>query len=232
MIDLYHWPTPNGFKITIMLEECGLPYTVIPVNITKGDQFKPEFLAISPNNRMPAIVDHAADGGPLSLFESGAILMYLAEKTGRFMPSTTHGRYEVLQWLFWQVAGLGPMAGQAGHFRNYAPEPLPYAVDRYTREVNRLFGVMDRRLKDRECLAGAYSIADMACWPWVRPWERLAQQIGDFPHLRLWFESIGERPAVQRAVEVGVELTKQSASAEEARKILFGQTAKSVGATD
>jgi GST-like protein len=225
MIDLHYWPTPNGFKITIMLEECALPYRLVPVNISTGEQFRAGFLAISPNNRMPAIVDHAAPGGPLSIFESGAILLYLAEKSGRFLAQDTRGRYDTLQWLFWQMGGLGPMSGQAGHFLNYAPEQVPYAIDRYTREVNRLYGVMERRLQDRDYLAGAYSIADMACWPWVRPWERYRQNLADFPRLARWFEAIGERPAAQRGIAVGAELTGQSASPEEARKVLFGQTA-------
>src|SRR5262245_44437778 len=174
MIDLYYWPTPNGYKVSIMLEETGLPYTLIPVNIGRGEQFKPEFLAISPNNRMPAIVDRApADGGaPISIFESGAILLYLAEKTRCFMPADIRGRYEVMQWVMWQMGGLGPMAGQANHFRSYAPEQIPYAIDRYTKEVNRLLGVMNIRLRDREYLAGDYSIADMMSFPWVVPIER------------------------------------------------------------
>jgi GST-like protein len=225
MIDLHFWPTPNGFKITIMLEECAVPYRLVPVNISTGEQFRPEFLAISPNNRMPAIVDHDAPGGPLSIFESGAILVYLAEKTGRFLAAQPRGRYDTLQWLFWQMAGLGPMSGQAGHFLNYAQEQVPYAIDRYTREVNRLYGVMERRLQDRDYLAGEYSIADMACWPWVRPWQRYRQDLAEFPHLARWFAAIGERPAVQRGIAVGAELTKQAAPPEEARKILFGQTA-------
>jgi GST-like protein len=192
MIDLHYWPTPNGWKITILLEETGLPYRIIPVHIGRGDQFKPDFLAISPNNRMPAIVDDDPPGGgaPVSVFESGAILVYLAEKTGQLMPSDLRGRYEVLQWVFWQMGGLGPMAGQAHHFRQYAPEPIPYAIERYTNEVNRLYGVLNKRLADREFLAGAYSIADIASWPWVLPYERQGQKIEDFPHLKRWFEAI------------------------------------------
>jgi GST-like protein len=228
MIDLYYWPTPNGFKITIMLEECGLPHRVVPVNIFKGDQFEPAFLKISPNNRMPAIVDDECEGGPISIFESGAILTYLAEKTGRFMPRELHGRYEVQQWLYWQMANLGPISGQCGHFRNYAPEPVPYAIDRYTREVNRLYGVMNTRLADREYLAGDYSIADMASWPWVRPWKRYDQKLDDFPHLKSWFARIEARPAVQKAIQVGMDWVKQQPATEEARKILFGQTAGSL----
>lgn len=231
MIDLYYWPTPNGWKITIMLEECALPYRVIPVNIGAGDQFKPDFLRISPNNRMPAIVDTGAPDGPLSIFESGAILIYLAEKTGQFMPQDLHGRSEVLQWLFWQVGGLGPMAGQLGHFRNYAQETIEYAVDRYAREYNRLLGVMERRLADREFLAGAYSIADMAAWPWVRSHERLGQPLDEFPQVKRWFDVIGARPAVQKGVDVGADL-RQNGMSEDARKVLFGQTAASTGPRD
>ncbi len=229
MIDLYYWPTPNGWKITIMLEEVGLPYTIVPVNIGRGDQFKPEFLAISPNNRMPAIVDHApADGGkPISVFESGAILLYLAEKTGRFLPADLRGRYEVIQWLMWQMANLGPMLGQAHHFRQYAPEPMAYAIERYTNEANRLYGVMDRRLGDREYLAGEYSIADMACWPWIAPHKWQGQSLDEFPNLKRWFETLQARPAVQRGFAVGAEL-RQAPMDEAAKKILFGQTAKSV----
>jgi GST-like protein len=228
MLDLHYWPTPNGWKITIMLAECGLPYRLVPVNIGKGDQFKPEVLAISPNNRMPALVDHDAPDGPLSIFESGAILIYLAEKSGRFLPTGLHARFDALQWLLWQVAGLGPMSGQAGHFRNYAPEKLPYAIDRYTNEINRLYGVMDGRLADREYLAGDYSIADMACWPWVKPYEVYGQTLDEFPNLKRWFERVGERAAVKQGIEVGAELRSQSLMSDEARKILFGQTAKSL----
>jgi GST-like protein len=228
MLDLHYWPTPNGWKITIMLAECGLPYRLVPVNIGKGDQFKPEFLAISPNNRMPALVDHDAPDGPLSIIESGAILIYLAEKSGRFLPTGLHARFDALQWLLWQVAGLGPMSGQAGHFRNYAPEKLPYAIDRYTNEINRLYGVMDGRLADREYLAGDYSIADMACWPWVKPYEVYGQTLDEFPNLKRWFERVGERAAVKQGIEVGAELRSQSLMSDEARKILFGQTAKSL----
>lgn len=231
MIDLYYWPTPNGWKITIMLEECALPYRVVPVNIGAGDQFKPDFLRISPNNRMPAIVDAGAADGPLSIFESGAILLYLAERTGQFLPQDVHGRSEVLQWLFWQVGGLGPMAGQLGHFRNYAQETIPYAVDRYAREFNRLLGVMERRLADREFLAGAYSIADMAAWPWVRSHERLGQPLDEFPQVKRWFDVIGARPAVQKGVDVGADL-RQNGMSEDARKVLFGQTAASTGPRD
>ena len=230
MIDLYYWPTPNGWKVAIMLEECGLRYKLIPVNIAEGEQFAPEFLKISPNNRMPAIVDHDVEGEPLALFESGAILLYLADKTGRFLATGTRPRYEALQWLFWQMGGLGPMAGQAHHFRQYAPETLDYAVARYTNEVNRLYGVMDKRLADREFLAGAYSIADMAAWPWVVPYERQGQDLDDFPHLKRWFESLKERPAVQKGRYLGEELRKNLADmGEKERQILFGQTAATLG---
>jgi GST-like protein len=229
MIDLHYWPTPNGWKVSIMLEETGLPYRLVPVNIGRGEQFKPDFLAISPNNRMPAIVDHDPPGGgePVSIFESGAILVYLAEKTGQFQPTDLRGRYEVLQWVMWQMGGLGPMAGQAHHFRQYAPEKLPYAIDRYTKEVNRLYGVMNKRLADREYLAGAYSIADMAAWPWVVPWKNQGQVIEEFPHLNRWFEAVKARPAVEKGFAVGSELRSTAPMDEEAKKVLFGQTAAS-----
>lgn len=229
MIDLHYWPTPNGRKVTIFLEEAGVPYRIVPVDITRGEQFSPAFLAISPNNRMPAIVDHEPKGGgaPISVFESGAILLYLAEKTGRFLPEDARGRYEVIQWLFWQMGGLGPMAGQCHHFRVYAPEKIDYAMKRYTDEVNRLYGVMDKRLSDREYLAGDYSIADMASWPWVVPWKTQGQNLDDFPHLKRWFEAISSREAVQRARAVGRELAQAPPNTmdEETRKVLFGQTA-------
>lgn len=233
MIDLHYWPTPNGWKVTIALEELGLPYAVKPVNIGRGEQFRPEFLAISPNNRMPAIVDHdRVDGGaPIAIFESGAILQYLAERTGRLAPSDVRGRYEVAQWLFWQVAGLGPMAGQAGHFRSYADVKIPYAIERYTNEVNRLYGVLDRRLADRAFIAGdEYSIADIAIFPWVVSWERQGQDLPSFPSLQRWLNAVGAREAVQRGLAVGEELTN-SGMDEEAKKILFGQTAKSTART-
>jgi GSH-dependent disulfide-bond oxidoreductase len=229
VIELHYWPTPNGWKITIMLEETGLPYRVVPVNLGQGDQFKPEFMAISPNNRMPAIVDDDPPGGgpAISIFESGAILIYLAEKTGQFLPKDLRGRMEVIQWLMWQMGGLGPMSGQAGHFRTYTAEPIPYAINRYTNEVNRLYGVMDRRLADREFLAGAYSIADMAAYPWALGWERLEQRLDDFPHMKRWLEAMTARPAVERGRAVGKDLrTAQMDDA--AKKILFGQTAASV----
>jgi GSH-dependent disulfide-bond oxidoreductase len=203
LIDLYYWPTPNGHKITLFLEEAELPYTLKPVNITKGEQFGPEFLAISPNNRMPAIVDHAPleQGAAISVFESGAILLYLADKTEQFIPGDVRGRIEVLQWLFWQVGGLGPMAGQYGHFSRFAPEKIPYAIERYVQETNRLYGVLDKRLADREYVAGAHSIADMAAYPWVVPHEMLGQNLHDFPNLKRWFEAIKSRPATTRAYE-------------------------------
>ena len=229
MIDLYYWPTPNGHKITIFLEEAGLPYTIHKVDIGKGDQFKPEFLAISPNNRMPAIIDTApADGGkPISVFESGAILQYLAEKTGKFLPADIRGRVEVMQWLFWQMGGLGPMAGQNGHFNVYAPEKIPYAIDRYTKETNRLYGVLNKRLADREFVAGAYSIADMASYPWIVPHENHKQRLEDFPHLKRWFEAIKARPAVMKAyAAAGPSYAKPMS--EDERKVLFGQTAAKV----
>ncbi len=228
MIDLYYWTTPNGHKITMALEEMGLPYTIRPINISKGDQFAPDFLKISPNNRIPAIVDHAPEGGgaPVSVFESGAILVYLAEKSGKFMPAGVRGRFEVLQWLFWQMGGLGPMAGQNHHFVQYAPEQIPYAIDRYVKETNRLYGVMNKRLADREFLAGAYSIADMAAYPWIVPWKRQQQNLDDFPNLRRWFNAIRERPATERAWAVAEKVNAtQPAVTEEGKKILFGQTA-------
>ena len=229
MIELYYWPTPNGYKITIMLEECGLPYEVKFVNIGKGDQFEPAFLKISPNNRMPAIVDTDGPGGePVSIFESGAILQYLGRKTGRFYPQDERARIEVEQWLFWQVGGLGPMAGQAHHFRNYAAEKVDYAYDRYTNEVNRLYGVMERRLQERDYLAGDYSIADMAAYPWVRPYKNQGQDLADFPALNAWFGRIRERPAVARAIAVGEEERGKLdlGTDKAAQAVLFGQRAR------
>jgi GST-like protein len=227
MIDLHYWTTPNGHKVTLFLEETGIDYRIVPVNIGAGDQFKPDFLAIAPNNRIPAIVDTEPQGGgaPVSVFESGAILLYLAEKTGRFLPADLRGRAEVLQWLFWQMGGLGPMAGQNHHFRLYAPEKLPYAIERYVNETNRLYGVMNIRLADREYLAGDYSIADMAAYPWVVPYERQGQDLADFPHLKRWFEAIGARPATVRAYELAKTINTQPTVSEEAKKLLFGQTA-------
>lgn len=232
MIDLYYWPTPNGHKITLFLEETGLPYRIVPVDIGRGDQFKPDFLKIAPNNRMPAIVDHepADGGGPLSLFESGAILLYLAEKTRRFIPTDLRGRVEVLQWLFWQMGGLGPMAGQNHHFAHYAPEKLPYAIARYVNETNRLYGVLDQRLADRPFVAGEdYSIADMASYPWIVPYENQGQNLDDFPNLKRWFHAIKERPATVRAYEIGEQYRSRDATVDEdAKKVLFGQTAASL----
>jgi GST-like protein len=227
MIELYYWTTPNGHKITMFLEETGIPYTIVPVNIGAGEQFKPDFLAISPNNRMPAIIDREPQGGgaPISVFESGAILLYLAEKIGRFIPSDLRGRVEVLQWLFWQMGGLGPMAGQNHHFSQYAPEKIPYAIERYVRETNRLYGVLNKRLADRAFVAGDYSIADMAAYPWIVPYERQGQNLDDFPHLKRWFEEIAARPATIRAYERGKEINTQPTMSEEAKKVLFGQTA-------
>ena len=228
-IELYYWPTPNGRKISVMLEECALPYTVRGVDIGAGEQFEPAFLAISPNNRMPAIVDpDGPDGQPISVFESGAILQYLAAKTGRFGGDTARERVAVSEWLFWQVAGLGPMAGQANHFRHYAAEKIPYAIDRYTDEVNRLFGVMNRRLADHEYLAGPYSIADMACVGWTRGWKRYGQEISDFPHLARWLDAVLARPAVQRGLALDIPGRKEHdlATDEAARRILFGQRAR------
>lgn len=203
MIQLYSWPTPNGIKISIALEELGLPYQFNPVNIGRGEQFQPAFLELSPNNRIPAIFDEERQ---ISVFESGAILVYLAEREGRFLPADPAGRVEVLQWLFWQVGGLGPMAGQAHHFREYAPERVEYGIQRYTAEVGRLYGVLDRRLADRPFVAGEYSIADMAIFPWIAPWEKQGQQLGDFPNVQRWFAEVAARPAVARGRSVGKEL--------------------------
>ncbi|HXP29676.1 MAG TPA: glutathione binding-like protein [Stellaceae bacterium] len=230
MIDLHYWPTPNGHKITIFLEETGLPYKIFPVNISKGEQFNPEFLKIGPNNRMPAIVDRdpAEPGAPVSVFESGAILLYLAEKTGKFLAKDLRGRFEAVQWLFWQMGGLGPMAGQNHHFTIYAPEKLPYAIDRYVNETSRLYAVLDHRLADREFVAGPYSIADMASYPWIRPYQRQGQKLEDFPNLKRWFETIQERPAVKRAYEIGKQYRGAPAIDPAAAKILFGQTAATV----
>jgi GSH-dependent disulfide-bond oxidoreductase len=227
MIDLYYWTTPNGHKITIYLEETGLAYKIIPVNISKGDQLKPEFLAISPNNRIPAIVDREPIGGgaPVAVFESGAILQYLAEKTGKLMPSNLRGRYEVIQWLFWQMGGLGPMAGQNHHFSQYAPDKILYAIDRYVKETNRLYGVLNKRLADRAFIAGDYSIADIAAYPWIVPHQRQGQSLEDFPHLKRWFEAIRSRPATVRAYDKAREINTRPVVTEESRRILFGQTA-------
>ncbi len=230
MIDLYYWPTPNGWKISIALEELELPYKVVPVNIGRGEQFKPDFLAISPNNRMPAIVDHSpVDGGaPLSIFESGAILLYLADKTGRLCPKDLRDRTEVVEWLMWQMGGLGPMSGQANHFRNYAAEKIQYGIDRYTNETNRLYGVLDKRLAGREFIAGAFSIADCASWPWLLSHDRIGQNLAEFPNLKRWYDALKERPSVRRGIDVGKDLRTPGTMDEKAKKVLFGQTAQTI----
>ncbi|MCM2289954.1 MAG: glutathione S-transferase N-terminal domain-containing protein [Sulfuritalea sp.] len=230
MIDLYYWTTPNGHKITMFLEETGLPHRIVPINIGKGEQFAADFLKISPNNRIPAIVDHdPADGGaPLSLFESGAILLYLADKTGQFIASDLRGRNETLQWLFWQMGGLGPMAGQNHHFTQYAPEQIPYAIERYTKETARLYAVLNKRLADREFIAGDYSIADMASYPWIVPHEKQGQNLDDFPNLKRWFAAIRERPATQRAYALAKQINPAPVVNEDAKRILFGQDATTV----
>lgn len=227
MIELYSWGTPNGHKITLFLEEAGLAYRLHPVNIGKGEQFAPDFLAISPNNRIPAIIDtDPADGkGPLSVFESGAILLYLAEKTGKFLPRDSRARMQALEWLFWQVGGLGPMAGQNGHFNHYAPEKVPYAMDRYTRETTRLYGVLNKQLTDRDYIAGDYSIADMASYPWIVPHEQHKQVIGDFPALKRWFDRMAARPAVQK-VYANAKASYSAPLTDEERANLFGQKPK------
>ena len=230
MIELHYWPTPNGHKVAIFLEEATLPYRIHPVNIGRGEQFQPEFLKLSPNNRIPALVDPAPPQGvaPVTLFESGAILLYLAEKTGRFIPKSQAGRAEVLQWLFWQMAGLGPMAGQNHHFVHYAPEKIGYAIDRYVNETGRLYAVLDRRLADREYIAGAYSIADMASYPWIVPHQRQRQNLDDFPNLKRWFEQIQVRPAVQAAYAKGKAVSDAPIMDDQARSFLFGQSAATV----
>ncbi|WP_255988048.1 glutathione binding-like protein [Chitinolyticbacter albus] len=230
MIDLYYWTTPNGHKITLFLEETGLDYRIHPVNIGRGEQFAPDFLKIAPNNRIPAIVDQAPTGGgaPISLFESGAILLYLADKTGKLIPSDLHGRAEVLQWLFWQMGGLGPMAGQNHHFSQYAPEKLPYAIERYTKETARLYAVMNKRLADREYLAGDYSIADIASYPWVVPHTAQGQNLDDFPHLKRWFNAIAARPATERAYAKAQQINPPQPLSDEEKKVLFGQGAEVV----
>jgi GST-like protein len=233
MIDFHYWPTPNGWKVAIMLEETGLPYRLCPVNIGAGDQFKPAFLAISPNARMPAIVDHDAPGGPLPVFESAAILIHLAEKSGRFMPTDARGRKECLEWLFWQMANLGPMAGQLSHFHNYARQVAPdtdhsYAHKRYAGEYNRCLGVLERRLEGRETILDAYSIADMIAWPWVLIARPLGQSLDEFPNVARWRDAIKARPAVQRGVDLGKELRRGGQHTEESKRILFGQTAASL----
>ena len=225
MIDVYTWATPNGHKVHIMLEECGLPYTVHAVDIGAGDQFKPEFLAISPNNKIPAIVDSDGPGGkPISMFESGAILIYLAAKTGRFMPESVRGKYDVLQWVMFQMGGVGPMLGQAHHFRLYAPEKIEYAIDRYTNEAHRLYGVMDKRLGQSRFLAGNdYSIADIATWPWTRSWKNQGIELDDFPNVKRWFDTIDARAAAQRGVQV-LATARKPLTDEKARDVLFGSS--------
>ncbi|MEO1066941.1 MAG: glutathione S-transferase N-terminal domain-containing protein [Pseudomonadota bacterium] len=224
-LDFYYWPTPNGWKVSMMLEECELPYRMIPVNISRGDQFKPEFLAISPNNRMPAIVDHDGEGNPVSVFESGAILLYLAEKTGRFMPTDPLGRKEALEWLFWQTGNLGPMAGQHSHFRNYAPdsEKQGYSRTRYENEYYRCIGVLEKRLQDRDYILGDYSIADMMSWPWVLIARAVDLSLDDYPNVTRWRAAIKERPAVRRAVDLGRDHRRKAPPTDEERKILFEQ---------
>ena len=227
-IDLYYWPTPNGWKVSIMLEECGLPYAVHPVNIGKGEQFRPEFLAVSPNNRIPAIVDPDGPGGePISIVESGAILQYLARKTGKFYPQEERARVAVEEWLFWQMGGFGPMLGQAHHFRIYAKDKIPYAIDRYTNEANRLYGVMNKRLSDHEYLAGEYSIADMATVGWAKLWERQGQDIQEFPHVKRWLDAVLARPAVQRGIAVNAHDRRTNDLHDPAvHAVLFGQRAR------
>jgi len=231
MIHVHYWPTPNGWKVTIMLEECGLPYKVFPVNILEGEQFKPDFLNIAPNNRIPAIVDHAPAGGgqSVSIFESGAILNYLAEKTGKFLPKDGPARYEVMQWLMWQMGGVGPISGQANYFRNHAKDKIEHAINRCTNEVNRLYGVLDKRLRDREFMAGAYSIADMATYPWVIFHANLGQTLDDFPDMKRWFDTIQARPAVVKGYAVMEETRKNRRPMDDKTHALyFGQTAATV----
>jgi len=240
LIDLYYWPTPNGWKVSIALEEMKLPYDVKYVNIGRGEQFEPEFLAISPNNRMPAIVDHDPPGGgePISVFESGAILIYLAEKSGQFLPADVRGRAHVLEWLMWQMGGFGPMLGQNHHFNIYAPEKVPYAIDRYVRETSRLYGVLDKQLADREWICGDYSIADMACWGWVVPHDRQGIDLDQFENVRRWYDAMKERPGVQLGFSVGLEIrramsqSQQGGMDEEAKKVLFSQSADTVRKAD
>ena len=228
MIDLYYWPTPNGHKITLMLEECGLAYRIHPINIGAGDQFQPDFLRLSPNNRMPAIIDHAPnDGGePVRIFESGAILLYLAEKTGQFLASDLRTRYQTIQWLMWQMGGLGPMAGQNHHFNLYAPEPIPYAQERYTKETARLYHVLDVGLEGRDFLAGSYSVADMACYPWIVPHTNQQQNLDDFPNVKAWFTRIGSRPATAKAYAVGEGMRPSRPPTDEERQNMFGEKQK------
>ena len=225
MIDLYYWPTPNGHKVTLLLEETGLEYRIHPVNIGSGDQFKPEFLAISPNNKIPAIVDtDGPDGQPISLFESGAILLYLAGKTGKFLPEDVRGKYEALQWLMFQMGGVGPMLGQEHNFRIYAPEKIEYAINRYTNEAKRLYGVIDKQLSTHKYLAGdTYTVADIATFPWLRSWQNQGVELDDYPHLKRWFNDIAERPAVKRGVEV-LASARKPLQGDKEREVLFGAT--------
>jgi len=228
-IDLYFWPTPNGWKISILLEELGAPYTIVPVNIGQGEQFEPDFLKIAPNNRMPAIVDREPLGGgaPIAIFESGAIMEYLAEKHGKFLPRDPRGKYAVLQWVYWQMANLGPVSGHNNHFRNYAADKKQeYATERFSNECNRLYGVMNRALAERDYLAGAYSIADMISWPWIVGRRHQGQDLADFPNLKRWYEAIKARPAVQKGMDVGREWRRQGQMSEEEKKVLFGQRAQ------
>ncbi|MBD2020453.1 glutathione S-transferase N-terminal domain-containing protein [Leptolyngbya sp. FACHB-36] len=231
MIELYYWTTPNGHKVTMFLEEAELPYTIVPINIGTGDQFKPEFLQIAPNNRIPAIIDHEPVGGgePISVFESGAILLYLAEKTDKLISNDLHDRVEVLQWLFWQMGGLGPMAGQNHHFSQYAPEKIPYAIDRYVNETGRLYAVLNKRLNDREFIASNfYSIADIAAYPWIVPYDRQGQNLDNFPHLKRWFEAVQARPATVRAYEKADAFKNQALNIEQSRAMLFNQSANTI----
>ena len=231
MIDLYYWTTPNGHKITMFLEEVGLPYNIFPINIGLGDQFKPEFLKIAPNNRIPAIIDYEPTGGgePISVFESGAILLYLAEKTNKLIPTDVRDRIAALEWLFWQMGGLGPMAGQNHHFNRYAPEKIPYAIDRYVNETGRLYGVLNKRLESREFVAGSYSIADIASYPWITGYELQGQNLDNFPHLKRWFETIKALPSTIRAYEKAEEFKNQPLDIEKSRQLLFNQSAKTIG---
>ncbi len=231
MINLYYWTTPNGHKITMFLEEVGLPYNIFPINIGSGDQFKPEFLKISPNNRIPAIIDREPTGGgePISVFESGAILLYLAEKTNKLIPTDVRDRVAALEWLFWQMGGLGPMAGQNHHFNRYAPEKIPYAIDRYVNETGRLYGVLNKRLESREFVAGSYSIADIASYPWITGYELQGQNLDNFPHLKRWFEAIKARPSTIRAYEKAEAFKDQPLDIEKSRQLLFNQSAKTIG---
>ncbi|MBN9287894.1 MAG: thiol:disulfide oxidoreductase [Gammaproteobacteria bacterium 39-13] len=230
MIELYYWTTPNGHKITIFLEEVGLPYKIIPINIGAGDQFKPEYLQIAPNNKIPAIIDLAPEegGAPIEIFESGAILLYLADKTKQFIPQNLRGRTEVIQWLFWQMSGLGPMMGQNAHFSTYATEKIPYAINRYRNETSRLFAVLDKQLTKHSYIAGEYSIADMACYPWIARFEALQQNMDEFEHLKRWFFAVQSRPAVVRAYEKANQINPQPTMTEDAKRILFGQNADTI----